>query len=58
VIASDWGSFTEIVTPDVGARFRTPLQGAKAFEKVQKAVKNKVTAMETPSAQPQAIPAH
>lgn len=36
VIASDWGSFTEIVTPDVGARFRTPLQGAEAFEKVQK----------------------
>jgi glycosyltransferase involved in cell wall biosynthesis len=36
VIASDWGSFTEIVTPDVGARFRTPLQGAAAFEEVQK----------------------
>src|SRR6201994_2104479 len=30
----------------------------RAFEKVQKAVKNKVSAMETPSAQPQAIPAH
>ena len=30
----------------------------RAFEKVQKAVKNKVTAMETPSAQPQAIAAH
>ena len=30
----------------------------RAFEKVQKAVKNKVAAMETPSAQPQAIPAH
>jgi RNA polymerase sigma-32 factor len=30
----------------------------RAFEKVQKAVKNKVTAMETPAAQPQAIPAH
>ena len=30
----------------------------RAFEKVQKAVKNKVTAMETPSAQPQAITAH
>jgi glycosyltransferase involved in cell wall biosynthesis len=36
VIASDWGSFTEIVTPDVGARFRTPKQGAEAFERVQK----------------------
>ena len=30
----------------------------RAFEKVQKAVKNKVSAMETPPAQPQAIPAH
>ena len=30
----------------------------RAFEKVQKAVKNKVTAMETPSAQPEAIAAH
>jgi glycosyltransferase involved in cell wall biosynthesis len=36
VIASDWGSFTEIVTPDVGARFRTPKQGAEAFKQVQK----------------------
>jgi RNA polymerase sigma-32 factor len=30
----------------------------RAFEKVQKAVKNKVSAMETPSAQPQAVTAH
>jgi RNA polymerase sigma-32 factor len=30
----------------------------RAFEKVQKAVKNKVSAMETPPAQAQAIPAH
>jgi len=30
----------------------------RAFEKVQKAVKNKVSAMETPSAPPQAIPSH
>lgn len=36
VLASDWGSFTEIVTPDVGARFRTPLQGAEAFGEIQK----------------------
>lgn len=36
VLASDWGSFTEIVTPNVGARFRTPLQGAAAFGEVQK----------------------
>ena len=35
VIASDWGSFTEIVTPDVGARFRTLKQGATAFGQVQ-----------------------
>jgi RNA polymerase sigma-32 factor len=30
----------------------------RAFEKVQKAVKNKVAAMETPSAQPEALTAH
>lgn len=30
VVASDWGSFTEIVTPDVGRRFRTLQQGAEA----------------------------
>jgi RNA polymerase sigma-32 factor len=30
----------------------------RAFEKVQKAVKNKVAAMETPSAQAEAIAAH
>lgn len=36
VLASDWGSFTEIVIPDVGARFRTPRQGAEAFQVVQK----------------------
>ena len=30
----------------------------RAFEKVQKAVKNKVAAMESPSVQPEAIPAH
>lgn len=35
VIASDWGSFPEIVTPDVGARFRTLRQGAEAFRAVQ-----------------------
>jgi RNA polymerase sigma-32 factor len=30
----------------------------RAFEKVQKAVKNKVAAMETPPTHPQALPAH
>jgi RNA polymerase sigma-32 factor len=30
----------------------------RAFEKVQKAVKNKVSAMETPAAQPEAVTAH
>ncbi len=34
VIASDWGSFTEIVTPDVGRRFRTLHQGAEAVKQV------------------------
>lgn len=32
VVASDWGSFTEIVTPEVGRRFRTLAQGARATE--------------------------
>ncbi len=35
VLASDWGSFTEIVTPDVGRRFRTLAQGVEAFQEVQ-----------------------
>lgn len=34
VIASDWGSFTEIVTPDVGRRFRTLREGAEAVRDV------------------------
>jgi glycosyltransferase involved in cell wall biosynthesis len=34
VVASDWGSFTEIVTPDVGMRFRTLRQGVEAVEYV------------------------
>jgi glycosyltransferase involved in cell wall biosynthesis len=36
VVASDWGAFSENVTPDVGARFRTPIQGAAAVAEVQK----------------------
>jgi glycosyltransferase involved in cell wall biosynthesis len=35
VVASDWGSFTEIVTPGVGARFRTLRQGVAAVKSVQ-----------------------
>ncbi len=35
VLASDWGSFTEIVDPYVGRRFRTPRQAVKAFEETQ-----------------------
>jgi glycosyltransferase involved in cell wall biosynthesis len=35
VIASDWGSFTEIVTPDIGRRFRTLAQGAAAVREVR-----------------------
>lgn len=34
VLASDWGSFTEIVTPDVGARFRTPKQGVEGLTRI------------------------
>lgn len=36
VVASDWGAFTELVTSDVGARFRTPRQGAESVAEVQK----------------------
>ncbi len=30
VVATDWGAFTETVTPDVGRRFRTIAQGVEA----------------------------
>lgn len=36
VLASDWGSFTEIVTPGTGARFRTLGQAEDAFWKIRK----------------------
>lgn len=35
VVASDWGAFTETVTPDVGRRFRTLRQGCEAVEAVR-----------------------
>lgn len=35
VVASDWGSFTEIVPPQVGRRFRTLAQGAQAVKDVR-----------------------
>lgn len=35
VLATDWGSFTEIVTPEVGGRFRTLRQADEAFAYVQ-----------------------
>lgn len=35
VLASDWGSFTEIVTPPVGRRFRTLAQGVAAFKEIK-----------------------
>lgn len=34
VVASDWGSFSEIVTPEVGRRFRTLKQGDEALDQV------------------------
>lgn len=34
VITTDWGSFPEIVTPEVGCRFRTLRQGAAAVDEV------------------------
>ncbi len=42
VLASDWGSFTEIVTEDTGERFRTLRQGAEAFERVQTLDRKKI----------------
>ena len=42
VIASDWGSFTEIVTPDVGRRFRTLAQGAQAVKEVRSLDRKKI----------------
>lgn len=35
VVASDWGAFTETVTPAVGRRFRTLKQGVEAVKAVQ-----------------------
>lgn len=32
VVASDWGAFTETITPDIGRRFRTLGDGAQAVE--------------------------
>ncbi len=42
VLASDWGSFTEIVTPDVGGRFRTPRQAVVELERIRKLDRNKI----------------
>lgn len=42
VIASDWGSFTEIVTPEVGGRFRTPKQAVEVFKHCQTLDRKKI----------------
>lgn len=42
VITSDWGSFTEIVTPDVGRRIRTLRDGIQAVEEVQSLNRKKI----------------
>lgn len=42
VIASDWGSFTEIVTPNVGRRFRTLQQGVAAIKDVHRLDRKKI----------------
>lgn len=42
VIASDWGSFTEIVTPEVGGRFRTLAQGIEAFKHCRELDRSKI----------------
>lgn len=42
VVASDWGSFTEIVTPAVGRRFRTLKQGAAAVKEARNLDRKKI----------------
>lgn len=42
VIASDWGSFTEIVTPDIGRRIRTLRDGVRAVEEVRSLDRKKI----------------
>ena len=42
VIASDWGSFTEIVTSDVGRRFRTLREGVQAVREVRELDRKKI----------------
>jgi glycosyltransferase involved in cell wall biosynthesis len=42
VIASDWGSFTEIVGPEVGRRFRTLKQGVRAVGEVRSLSRKKI----------------
>jgi glycosyltransferase involved in cell wall biosynthesis len=44
VLASDWGSFTEIVTPEVGRRFRTLKQGVAALEELGSLNRKKIRA--------------
>ncbi len=36
VVASDWGAFTETVTPEVGRRFRTLSQGCQAVDEAMR----------------------
>lgn len=42
VVASDWGSFTEIVTPEVGRRFSTLRQGVQAVKEAMTLDRKKI----------------
>ena len=57
-LADDPVTLEELAAEFGVSRERVRQIEVRAFEKVQKAVKNKVSAMETPSAQPQTVTAH
>jgi RNA polymerase sigma-32 factor len=57
-LAEDAVTLEELAEEFGVSRERVRQIEVRAFEKVQKAVKNRVSAMETPSAAPAAIPAH
>ena len=57
-LADDPVTLEELAAEFGVSRERVRQIEVRAFEKVQKAVKNKVAAMETPAAQPEAITAH
>lgn len=47
VVASDWGAFTETVTPDVGRRFRTLGEACKGVETVRELERARIAEVAT-----------